>query len=187
MVYARIRSSALILEPTTEGDVPPGAVFIDSANSYALSTKTIGGTKVQISAATSADILVKMKYNSTGAAIAAYQQIALKEDGSICLSDSDNPEALIDIGITLDLIDNGSFGRVLLNGPNVMNALTGLGFLTGDTVYLSKTPGALTNDSLGFDPETDMIMKVGIADCPSNEIGTAATDLIMVTEVISTP
>jgi hypothetical protein len=52
---------------------------------------------------------------------------------------------------------------------------------------LSSTPGVLTNDLSSFDPETDVIMKVGIADCAAGVASATASDLIMVTDVISTP
>jgi hypothetical protein len=89
--------------------------------------------------------------------------------------------------MTLDIVDHNSFGRVLLNSANAPGALTGLGFTSGENVFLSKTPGALTNNAGDFDPNTDTIMRVGVADCASNTTGSAATDLIMTVEVYSSP
>jgi hypothetical protein len=186
-VYAKIKTSAVVLEPVTPASTPPGSIFNDSTNGNAFTNKTSGGAVDQIGATSSADYLVKYKKNMTGATIPAYKRIALKPDSTICLADSDDPVAMKDIGISLDAIDHNTFGRVLLNGANAPGALTGLGFTVGDNIFLSKTPGAFTNNASGFDPNTDTIMRVGIADCASNVASSTATDLIMVVEVYSSP
>lgn len=186
-VYAKIKTSAVVLEPVTPASVPTGALFNDSTNSGAFTNKTTVGAVNPVGATSSADYLVKYKKNMTGGTIPAYKRVALKTDGTIVLADSDNPTAMLDIGMSLDAIDHNTFGRVLLNGASAPGALTGLGFSVGDSIFLSKTPGALINSAAGFDPNTDTIMRVGIADCASNTEGTAATDLIMTVEVYSSP
>jgi len=186
-VYGKIKTTAVILEPTTPASVPAGSIFNDSTNSSAFTNKTTGGSVDQVGATSSADYLIKYKKNMTGTTIPAYKRVALKTDGTIVLADSDNPTAMLDIGMSLDAIDPSAFGRILLNGASAPGALTGLGFATGDSIFLSKTPGALTNSSLGFDPNTDTIMRVGIADCATNVASSAATDLIMTVEVYSSP
>lgn len=186
-VYAKIRSGALVFDPMMPAGVPAGAIYMDSTNGNALTTKSTGGTHTPIGSTSSADILIKHKKNMTGVTIVAGKRIALKTDGTMCLADSDNPVAMIDIGMALDTVDHNNFGRVLLNGANAAGALTGLGYASGDSVYLSKTPGALTNSATGFDPATDTIMRVGTADCASNTASAAATDLIMTIEVYSRP
>ena len=186
-VYGKIKTTAVILEPTTPASVPAGSIFNDSTNSSAFTNKTTGGTVNPIGATSSADYLVKYKKNMTGSIIPAYKRVALKTDGTIVLADSDNSVAMLDIGMSLDAIDHNTFGRVLLNGASAPGALTSLGFATGDHIFLSKTPGALTNSSSGFDPNTDTIMRVGIADCATNVASSAATDLIMTVEVYSSP
>lgn len=186
-VYGKIKTTAIILEPTTPGSMPAGSIFNDSTNSGAFTNKTAGGVVNPIGATSSADYLVKYKKNMTGTTLPAYKRVALKTDGTVVLADSDNPTAMLDIGMTLDAIDPNTFGRVLLNSANAPGALTGLGFTSGDNIFLSKTPGALTNSSTGFDPSTDTIMRVGIADCASNTASATATDLIMTVEVYSSP
>jgi hypothetical protein len=185
--YGKIRTTAVILEPTTPGSTPAGSIFNDSTNGNAFTNKTTGGSVDQVGATSSADYLVKYKRNGAVATIPAYKRVALKTDGTIVLADSDNPTAMLDTGMSLDAIDPSTFGRVLLNGANAPGALTGLGFATGDHIFLSKTPGALTNSASGFDPDTDTIMRVGIADCASNVASAVATDLIMTVEVYSSP
>lgn len=185
--YGKIRTTAVIMEPITPGSAPAGSIFNDSTNSGAFTNKTTGGVINPVGATSSADYLVKYKRNTTGATIPAYKRVALKTDSTIVLADSDNSVAMLDIGMSLDAIDHNAFGRVLLNGANAPGALTSLGFATGDHIYLSKTPGALTNSTSGFDPNTDTIMRVGIADCATGIASAVATDLIMTVEVYSSP
>jgi hypothetical protein len=186
-VYGKIKTTAIILEPTTPGSMPPGSIFNDSTNSNAFTNKTSAGTISPIGATSSADYLVKYKKNMSGSTLPAYKRVALHADGTIVLADSDNPTAMLDIGMTLDAVDHNTFGRILLNSANAPGALTGLGFAVGDHIFLSKTPGALTNNAGAFDPNTDTIMRVGIADCATNTAGATATDLIMTVEVYSSP
>lgn len=186
-VYAKIRTSATVFEPITAASAPAGSIFNDSTNANAFTNKTTGGVVNPVGETSSADFLVKYKLNSTGSAISAYKRVALIPGGSIVLADSDNPSAMKDIGIAIEAINPGEYGRVLLNGANAAGALTGLGFTTGENVYLSKTPGMLTNTTVGFDPNVDTIMRVGTADCATNTASSAATDLIMTVEVYSSP
>lgn len=186
-VYGKIKTTHVVLEPTPAATSPAGSIFNDSSNANALTNRTTGGSIAQIGATSSADILIKRKRNMTGAPIPAARRVALLSNGNIVLADSDNLSAMLDIGMSLDVIDNGNYGRVLLNGANAAGALTGLGYATGDHIYLSKTPGMLTNSTSGFNPETDTIMRVGIADCADGDASSTATDLIMTVEVYSSP
>jgi len=185
--FALLKTTALVLEPTTSAAVPTGAIYNDASNSGTFTNKSVTGDVQPIGASTSSSVMVKMKRNTTGAQIAAYKRVAILTDGSICLADSDDPLAMKDIGLTLDAIDHLSYGRVLLNGANADGALAGLGYSTGQDVFLSKTPGGLTNNISAFDPATDTIMRVGTADCANNDTSFVATDLIMTIEVYSRP
>lgn len=186
-VYGKFKTTHLVLEPTPASTAPVGSLFNDSSNSNALTNRTTGGSISPIGSTSSADILIKMKKNMTGSAIPAARRVALRSDGTIALADSDNLTANLDIGMSLDEIADEGFGRVLLNGANAAGAISGLGFLAGQNVYLSKTPGMLTNSTTGFNPSTDTIMRVGIADCAAGVASSAATDLIMTIEVYSSP
>jgi hypothetical protein len=185
--FAYLKTGAVIMEPIPAASAPTGAIFNDSTNANAFSNKTTTGDNQQIGATTEASLMVKLKKNMTGVAIAAYKRVALLGDGTMVMADSDNVTAMLDIGITIDAVNTGDFGRVLLNGANADGVLTGLGFLAGQAIFLSKTPGGLTNDASSFNPITDTIMRVGIADCANNTAGSEATDLIMTIEVYSRP
>ena len=185
--YAKVRTGTVVFDPALPASVPAGGLYMDLSNGNALTVKSTGGVHTPIGSSSSADIMVKYKRNSTGSTIAAYRRVALKLDGTICLADSDNATAMLDIGMSLDAITDGSYGRVLLNAANAAGALTGLGYLVGDHIFLSKTPGVLTNNISIFDPLVDTIMRVGYADCASNTASSAGTDLIMAIEVYSSP
>lgn len=185
--FAKLRSPALIFEPKPTADIPAGAIYMDSANSNALTTKTTGGTDTPIGEASSADVLVKIKQNKSGVQIPANRRVALKTDGSICLADNNDPLAMVDIGVSLDTIEHLATGRVLLDGPNAVGVLTGSGFTPGQTVLLGATPGTMIVDQSVFDPATDTIKKVGIADCAAGNASATVSDLICVAEVISSP
>lgn len=186
-VYAQIRTGAVVFDPQVPGVIPDGSLYLDSTNSNVLTTKTVGGSEQPIGTSSSADIMIKEKENKTGVTIAISKRVSIKSDGSICLADNDDPVARQSFGLTLESIDHLATGRILLDGPNAVGAIAGLGFTPGQPIMLSSTPGVLTNDLSSFDPETDVIMKVGIADCAAGVASATASDLIMVTDVISTP
>lgn len=186
-VYAKMKTVSVAFEPTTPAAQPINSIFVDSTNSNVFSNKTTGGTTSPIGSTSSADYLVKYKRNSSGSFIPAYRRVALMPDGSVALADSDNPSLMKDIGMSIEGINDGVYGRIILNGANAAGALTGLGFLSGQNIFLGKTPGTLVNSTSGFDPNTDTIMRVGVADCATNTVGSAATDLIMTIEVYSSP
>jgi len=131
--------------------------------------------------------ITKIKYNGSLALIPAFKPVALKSDGTIVLADADGLNTQVLIGFTLESIDVGNKGKVLLTATNAPGVLIGLGFAPNETILLSKTPGVLTNDFNSFDINTDTIMKVGIADCANDTQSSVATDLIMMTEVLSQP
>jgi len=185
--YAKIKTTYVVLEPAPAASAPYGSLFNDSSNLNTLTNRDTGGVCTSVGASTSVNVLVKSKKNMSGVVIPAYRRVALHTDGTIVLADSDNLTAMKDIGVSLDPISHNTFGRVMLNGANASGALTGLGFATGDSIYLSKTPGMLVNTSSGFDPVTDTIMRVGTADCADGDASALATDLIMTVEVYSSP
>lgn len=137
--------------------------------------------------AASTSYTIKLKYNGSGSPLSSYKAVALKSDGTIVLADADGLDTQMLIGFTLDNIPIGERGRVLLSNPNAAGVLTGAGFAPGETIMLSKTPGVLTNDLGIFNPITDTILKVGIADCADGTQSSLATDLILSLEVLSEP
>ena len=131
--------------------------------------------------------ITKIKYSGSLDLIPAFKPVALKSNGSIVLADADGLNTEVLIGFTLEPIAVGGKGKVLLTATNAPNVLSGLGFAPNETILLSKTAGVLTNDFNSFDINTDTIMKVGIADCANDTQSSVATDLIMMTEVLSQP
>jgi len=187
MAVAKFKAEVLIMEPTAPGNAPANSVFLDSANSNALSTKTSADANVQVGAASSSDIMIKNMQNLSGSAIPAGKPVSKRADGSIIAADSDAVDGQRYIGITLDAINNNATGRVLLVGPNVANAVQGLGFTPGQDIYISEAGGGYTNNAGSFTGNNDSIIKVGIADCAAGVANGIATDLIMFSEVVIRP
>lgn len=119
--------------------------------------------------------------------IAAKTPVALKDDGSIVPGDSDDVDAAQIIGFTKTSIAIGANGVVILFGRNMPGALTGLGFTPGAEIFIDETAGSLTDDVSGFTGADDAIIRLGVAAMPDNTTGAAATDLIMMREVIGSP
>ena len=186
VVYAKIRTPAVVCEPINPIDAPVGSIYLDASNADALSTKTTGGSEQTLSEA-STNLIVKNKRNLSGAEIGANKKVSLKSDGSIVLADNDDGDAMLGIGFTMEAIANEAYGNILLIGSNVAGAIAGKGFSTGDRIYLSNQPGELTNDLGSFNPVTDTIYRVGIADCAAATQTSEATDIILMAEIISTP
>jgi len=186
-IYASIKTGSVTFIPQNPSSVPLGCIYMDKTSSNVLTTKTTGGTDQPVGTTSSSDIFIKLKTNTSGVSIPANTRVSLKSDGGICLSDSDDPNARQSIGMALESIAPAATGKVLLDGPNAVGAVAGMGFTPGRSILLSRTPGMLTADLSIFDPAQDVIMKVGIADCSTGTALGTASDLIMVTEVISTP
>lgn len=185
-VYAKIKCTSVSMEPQIASAVPVGSIYLDANNANVLTTKTTGGSEVPLTEAT-ASIFIKRKRNMSGVVIPAQKKVALKPDGSICLADNNDPGTRLGVGWTQEEILPEAYGNVLLVGANVANALLGLSFTSADTIMLGNTAGALTNDMGSFNIETDTILKLGYADCASDTCSAEATDLIIATEVLSSP
>jgi len=142
---------------------------------------------ITISNTAGAALFTKTMQNLSGATIPAGYPVSKKPDGSIIASDSDGPGGLQNyIGISLAIILNGAQGVVIVVGPNIAGAITGLGFAPGDEVLIAEN-GGYTNDPNSFTDANDSIIKVGVADCASGAASPTATDIIMFSEVIIRP
>lgn len=128
----------------------------------------------------------KQMVNGSGSPIAANVMVSKKSDGSIVVADSDSVDGQQPVGVTAESIANGSSGTVITFGPNIPGILTGLGFISGQTIYISET-GGLTNDSGSFTGLDDSVIKVGIADSGEGVASATATDLILWREVVVRP
>lgn len=174
------------LVPTSEANVPNGAMFYDQANANSLTNKSTGGTPVTVGAAPASDALIKSMKNMSGAQIPAGAPVAKKSDGTIILADANGVGTTFVIGSALAAINDGAFGNVALVGPNIPGALASLGVPPGVEIYLS-TAGGYTTDAGSFDPQTDTIIMMGISDCSSGVASAFGVDLILAYEVISRP
>lgn len=184
----------------TTDDLPEGVVnfyyHIDTVRADLLTANIISGDTTHaptadavfnLVLAASTSFTTKLKFNGSLAPIAAHTPVALKSDGTVVLADADGLDNQMLIGFALDLIPVAGRGRVLISNPNAAGVLAGSGFIPGETIMLSKTPGVLTNDRGIFNPITDTILKVGIADCADGIQSSIATDLIMSLEILSQP
>lgn len=178
-VYAKMRGNALVLPTTFPASKPLGSLYVDGTNLNALTFRTLAGIDLPIfgGTLTSTEIFIKNKLNATLSTIPADSTVALKTDGSIVLADSDDPLATNIIGITKEPILSGEYGVVQLTGPSAPNVVDGMGFTSGDIIYLGNTPGSLTN-TLGS--IIGAVKIVGIADCATDVQSSTATDLIVV-------
>lgn len=178
-VYAKMRGNALVLPTTYPAANPLGSLYTDSTNSNVLTFRDYSGADLPIfgGSLTSSEIFTKRKKNATGSALPVDTTVALKTDGTIGLAESDVPTSTDVIGTTLEPIAPGAYGAIRLIGPSAPNIVTGMGFTSGDTIYLGSTAGGLTND-LGSVVGT--VRVVGIADCATDIQSSVATDLILV-------
>lgn len=186
MATARIRTAALSMDPQAPGTVPANSMYFDSANSGLLSQKNAGNVPSQLAVATANDLMIKVMENLSGVTIPAGKPVSKKSDGSILAGDALAVGAGLYVGVTLDSINSGSTGRVLLVGPNVAGALTGLGFTPGQDIYLNEN-GGYSNNPGAFVGNSDAIIKVGVADCAGGAASGTVTDLIMFPDVVSRP
>lgn len=192
VVYAKIRTGAVVFDPIGAAIAPSGSIFLDKYNANIFSEKTTSGSTGEVGTGGGGggggvSAFTKSKQNLSGTLIPANKRISIKSDGSICLSDCNDPSADNSVGISQEDIIDGAWGLVMFDGPIAAGAVDGLGFATGSVVMLGKDPGSLTTDQGIFNPVTDTVMKVGIADSAVGTTSTIATDLIMITEVISVP
>jgi len=185
MSVSGIEGKFIVLTPTTQASVPNGAMFLDTDDSDLLKTKdTSGSVSTLTTGASPTNILLKSAI--AGGAITALRTVSKRADGKTVQADSDSADGQAAYGIALDAASaDGDPVNVVLFGPNVANALNGLGFAPGDDIYLSETGGYTNTNS--FTGDNDSIIKVGVADCAAGIASATATDLICFAEVISRP
>jgi len=177
-VYAKMKGAALVLPTSYPAANPLGSIYTDDTNSNALTFRDYANVDIPIigGTLTSSEIFTKRKLNGTGSLIPTNTTVALKTDGTICLAESDVASATMVIGTTLEPIADGAYGAIRLVGSSNPNVVSGMGFTSGDIIYLGSTGGALTND-LGSVVGT--VRVVGIADCETDIQSSVATDLIL--------
>lgn len=130
--------------------------------------------------------LEKEMENGHGSTISAGTPISKLSNGKIVPADSDAANGQKFCGITKESIPTSGTGLVFLPGPNIVGAVSGLGFAPGDKVYLGED-GGYVNSVTGFSGDNDSIWKIGMADCAEGSASTQASDLILMTELLITP
>jgi hypothetical protein len=128
-----------------------------------------------------------VKQMVAGAAFSLGQPVSKRNDGKIVRGGSDGATSQNFVGFSLQSSTaDGDLINVLLASQNLVGVLTGLGFNTGDEIYLNES-GGYTNTVAGFTGNNDSVVKLGIADCGAGVASTTATDLIIFVEVIYRP
>lgn len=184
MTLAKLKVSGVAFDTNVDpNNLPNGSIYLDGSSN--LNVKDSGGGTQEI-AASSDSVLTKTMENLSGATILKGKPVAKKSDGSIVNADSDAPNGQIVIGVALENILDQSQGKIALIGPNVKDAISGLGFAPGDEVYLGENGGYIgSTDTLTGD--NDSFVRVGFADCSAGAASSTANDLIMFAEVIARP
>lgn len=185
MTIAAINARYIQLVPSTPGEVPNGAFFLDSTDGNLPKVKEMGGSVEPITSGAS-NYFVKAMI--TDGAFPAGQPLAKKGNNRVVASDSDGVAGQQNqMGFALqESTGAGQTVNVLLNGPNLVGALTSLGFTPGQEVYLGENGGYVASVN-AFQDADDRIIRLGIADGPAGADGGPATDLIAFTEVIVNP
>jgi|GEM_PF-2937471 len=189
MAFASIKVAYVELVPVNPTQVPAGAVFLDETNSDQVTIKNPGGGSPEpVSGSGGADYFRKACV--AGGAIAAKVPVAKRSDGKVVAADTDDVTARNFVGYSLSAVaGDGDPLDILLAGPNLAGALTGLGFAPGDLVYMSETAGGYLKetDIAGMTGNDDVIRVIGIADCAAGVASATATDLVAITQTIAYP
>lgn len=184
MVLAAVKANYVVLVPVDGSQVPNGCLYLDQNNGDAATIKGTGGGNSPVTSSSS-DFFTKQMI--AGGAIAANRPISKRSDGKVIDADSDGVDAQNFIGYSLQsAAGDGSPLNTLLAGPNLAGALVGLGFMTGEVIYLSES-GGYTNDINSFTGANDTIVRVGVADCAASVASGTAVDLIGFTNVLISP
>lgn len=182
---AAVKVPYMVLDPVTPSAVPNGSIFLDSTNGNALSQKNAAGT-VGVLASSASTTNPFIKQMVAGEAFAANKPLAKRADGKVVLADSQDSGRTVLIGYSMGAaLALNSVVNVLCVGSNIAGIISGMGFTPGQIIYVGETPGGFTNNVASFTGNNDVYMKVGIADSPAGVAQSAATDLIALTEFVS--
>lgn len=187
-VYGKIRATVVKLEPIDPGvTVPPNnSLFADSTHANAFTNKDNVGTNSAVATSTS-DATLKAMQSGYPGTIPPYTPVSKLANGKIVPADSDAADGQAVCGITHEAFASlNDIKLVRCPGPNVANALVGLGYACGDEVFLGET-GGYTNDPSTFSGLNDSIIKIGVADCAAGAASATVTDLILWPDVVARP
>jgi len=179
------KTKFMSMQPTTSASVPNGSFYIDSANGNQASFKDNSGNTSVIGAIPSSNLFIKQMQASVVMPINT--PVSKLANGKIVPADSDAANGQEYVGITtVAALAVDAIVSVLLPGANVVGALTGLGFLPGQEIFLGEN-GGFVNDVSAFAGNNDSIIRVGIADCSAGAASAIVNDLIAFTEVVARP
>ncbi len=181
-----IKVNYVVLNPVNPSLVPNGALYLDSTNGNASTIKGTGGGNETIGSVSANNIYIKQM--QALAPIAINKPVSKRADGKIQIADSDAPNGQQFIGFTLQAAANADdLVNVLCIGANIVGAITGLGFMPGEEIFIAEDGSGFTNDPDSFTGANDSIIKIGIADCAAGTASGTATDLLVFPEVIGRP
>jgi hypothetical protein len=130
--------------------------------------------------------IIKQMQSAHDSIINAGVPLSKLPSGRIIPADSDALGAQSFCGIAASQFSVSGLGDVYLPGPNIIGAVSGLGFTVGGDVYLNEN-GGYTQTTSGFSGNNDVILKIGFADCSAGSASSTATDLVMLTDYIVYP
>jgi hypothetical protein len=177
----KLLKNGLAIIPVIDGGT--GLTAIGTSNQYLKVNNA--GTALEYA---TLSILNNLKGMIGGEPFAAGIPIAKRaSDGKTVAATAQGTDSQVLIGISFSACnaDGDAFVAQLL-GANISGCLTGLGFATGDEIYLAEG-GGYTNDGSSFVGTNDSVIKLGRADCGSSVFSTVATDLILFPSVIFRP
>jgi hypothetical protein len=179
------KATAVVLEPVAPSAVPNGAIFLDITLGNALTVKSTSGLVDPIGTTTGGNMFIKQM--QTGGLFPINAPVSKQANGTIILADSDAVGAQEPVGFsTVASTGIGQLINVLTVGANIAGAVTGMGFLPGDEIFVSET-GGFTNNTATFTGLNDSYIRLGIADCAAGIASSVATDLIVSTQILLRP
>jgi hypothetical protein len=185
MSNAALRALYMVLDPVDPSQVPNGTLFLDSSNSNVLSQKSSTGV-VSVIGAGGGGSNPFLRQMVAGEAFTANKPLAIRPDGKVVLADSDGTNRKIFIGHSMQTsLGDGSVINVLCVTATLGGAISGLGFTSGQSIFMGETAGTYTNNVSTFSGSNDTYVKVGIALPPPGVAQAAATDLLIFTELIA--
>ena len=186
MTLASIKAQYVVLVPVAESAVPAGCLFLDSANANQMTVKGTDSIPATVNTGGGGGTNYFITSMIASGPIAIRRPLNKRADGKVSdavATNSDNRQNICGYSLTPSASD-GDVISVLCVGPNLADALVGLGFATGDEIYLSDA-GGYTNTTSGLSAGIDSIIKLGVADCASGTASATATDLIGFSDVVS--
>lgn len=174
------------LVPSLPSEVPSKCLFVDSTNNNTPTYKNEYGVPGEIGTTQGSSSLF-VKTMEAGGLFLINRPLSKKSDGTVILLDSDDPESNIFCAYSMEAATFiGQQVSVLCIGANVVGAVSGMGFLPGEEIFIGES-GEYVNSVSGFTGANDTIIKVGVADCSAGAASPVATDLIAFASVIAYP